>query len=132
MFGILFDNVIEKKLIIMKKVYLFDLFDLMVNQWYYDSGHLNQQNKSEFPTDNDQNFNKSVEEMETETHKITKEVWVSTDGTTKYIRTSSHSKKPKVDVSVLESKLKKAIETENFELAAELRDEIRKHKKSGI
>ena len=59
-----------------------------------------------------QKIEKALEETETETHIIKKETWISTDGTSKFTRTYSESKnqKPKVDVKVLESKLKEAIE----------------------
>lgn len=116
-----------------KKVYLFDLSDLFLNPFYsinsFDFGNHSKNVEKQFPADNDTNFNKEVEELETETHKIKKETWISTDGTISYTRTSSESKKkPKVDVSVLESKLKEAIEKEEYEKAAQLRDEIRKLK----
>jgi len=121
----------EKKYIIMKKIYLFDLFDLFANTWQMDMDSLNL-NKKKFPKDNDENWSKTSEEFETGTHSIKKEIWISTDGTQKYIKTVTESKKPQVDVSVLESELQKAIECENYEKACLLRDEIRKHKKSGI
>ena len=109
-----------------KKYYLFDLSDLLQNSLNFDDF-----GNSDFPKENDPNFNKEVEEIETDTHIIKKETWISTDGTSKYVRTYSESKykKPEVDVKLLESELKKAIEKEEFEKAAELRDEIRKFKK---
>jgi len=107
----------------MRKIYLFDLSDLF---------SLNSKNSESelFPKENDSNYNKIVEETETETHIIKKETWVSTDGTSKFTRTYSESKfqKPKVDVKLLESALKEAIEKEEFEKAAQLRDEIKKWK----
>ncbi len=76
------------------------------------------------------NDNKTIEETESDTHIIKKETWVSTDGRYKFTRTYSESKnqKPKVDVKVLESALKEAIEKEEFEKAAQLRDQIKKLK----
>ena len=115
----------------MRKIYLFDLSDL----FSLNSNNLfNDFTKTEdqyLPKDNDPNYNKTVEETENETHIIKKETWISTDGTSKFIKTYSESKnqKPKIDVKVLESKLKEAIEKEEFEKAAQLRDEIKKCKK---
>lgn len=114
-----------------KKYYLFDLSDLFLNSLNYklDFRDFNKKDSESFPKDDDTKFNKEVEEIETETHIIKKETWISTDGTSKYVRTYSESKKPKVDVKELESKLKLAIEKEEFEIAAQLRDEIKKFKK---
>lgn len=113
-----------------KKYYLFDISDLFLTSLNnIDFGDLSKIDSKGFPKDNDANFNKEVEEIETETHVIKKETWISTDGTSKYVRTYSESKKPKVDVKELESKLKLAIEKEEFEMAAKLRDEIKKFKK---
>jgi protein arginine kinase activator len=109
-----------------KKYYLFDLSDLFFNQLNFDFGDFD---NSKFPKENDSNFNKEIEEIETETHIIKKETWISTDGTSKYVKTYSESKKPKIDVKLLESKLKEAIEKEEFEKAAELRDQIKEFKK---
>lgn len=77
------------------------------------------------PKENDPNFNKEVEEFETKTHKIIKEKWISNDGTQTYVRTKSITKENGKDVQLLESELKKAIKNENFEKAAELRDQIK-------
>ena len=114
----------------MRKIYLFDLSDLFSLN---SKGIFNDFSKSDdeyFPKDNDTRYNKTVEETETDTHIIKKETWVSTDGTSKFTRTYSETKnrKPKVDVKVLESALKEAIEKEEFEKAAQLRDEIKKLK----
>lgn len=119
----------------MRKIYLFDLSDLFsqTSKTFSDFSKMEKyfNNDDEyFPKDNDTRYNKTVEETETETHIIKKETWVSTDGTSKFTRTYSESKnqKPKVDVKVLESALKQAIEKEEFEKAAQLRDEIKKLK----
>jgi excinuclease UvrABC helicase subunit UvrB len=130
MIGPIFDNILEKKLKTMRKIYLFDLSDLFS---LTSKSMFNDFSKSEdeyFPKENDTRYNKTVEESETETHIIKKETWISTDGTSKFTRTYSESKnqKPKVDVKVLESALKEAIEKEEFEKAAQLRDEIKKLK----
>lgn len=110
----------------MRKIYLFDLSDLFSQTMF---GDFSKNENEYFPKENDSRFNKTVEETETETHIIKKETWVSTDGTSKFTRTYSESKKmPKVDVRLLESELKEAIEKEEFEKAAQLRDEIKKWK----
>lgn len=119
----------------MRKIYLFDLSDL----FSLNSKNLFSDSKMEkyfnsddeyFPKDDDSRYNKTIEETETDTRIIKKETWISTDGTSKFTRTYSESKKqsPKVDVKVLESALKEAIEKEEFEKAAQLRDEIKKYK----
>jgi excinuclease UvrABC helicase subunit UvrB len=120
----------------MRKIYLFDLSDLFslnTKNMFSDFKKMDKYftNDNEyFPKENDSNYNKVVEETETDTHIIKKETWISTDGTSKFTRTYSETKnqKPKVDVSLLESKLKEAIEKEEFELACQLRDQIKKLK----
>jgi len=115
----------------MRKIYLFDLSDLFslssksIEDFYKLDKYF--KNENDYPKDNDSRYNKTVEETETDTHIIKKETWISTDGSSKFTRTYSESKlKPKVDVKVLESALKEAIEKEEFEKAAQLRDEIKK------
>lgn len=111
-----------------KKYYLFDLSDLFLSQFERPFQFQTfTKTESFFPKDDDKNFNKQVEESETETHKIKKETWVSHDGASKFTRTWSETKnpEPKIDVKLLESKLKEAIETENYELACKLRDQIK-------
>ncbi len=116
----------------MRKIYLFDLSDLfsLNSKNMFSDFYKMESSKDDFPKDNDSNYNKTVEESETDTHIIKKETWISTDGTSKFTRTYSESKsqKPKVDVKVLESKLKEAIDKEEFELACQLRDQIKKLK----
>jgi protein-arginine kinase activator protein McsA len=83
-----------------------------------------------FPKENDPNFNKSVEEVENDTHVIKNETWTSVDGKSVYKRQIIESKKklsPNIDNLKLE--MKKAIEEENFERAAELRDKIKEIEK---
>ncbi len=112
----------------MRKIYLFDLSDLFLSlnsNKFSDFSKM--ENDKNFPKENDSRYNKTVEETETDTHIIKKETWISTDGTSKFTRTYSESKSqmPKVDVKVLESQLKEAIEKEEFELACQLRDQIK-------
>jgi protein-arginine kinase activator protein McsA len=83
-----------------------------------------------FPKENDPNFNKSVEEVENDTHVIKNETWTSLDGKSVYKRQiieSNFKISPNVDSLKLE--MKKAIEEENFERAAELRDKIKEIEK---
>ncbi len=115
----------------MRKIYLFDLSDLFsLTSKNMFSDFSKMENDKNFPKDNDNRYNKTVEETETDTHIIKKETWISTDGTSKYTRTYSESKSqiPKIDVKVLESQLKEAVEKEEFEKAAQLRDQIKKLK----
>ncbi len=101
----------------MRKIYLVDLFDLFASD--LASSRLKSDEKD---------MTKTIEEFESETHTTKKETWVSQDGTYRYTRTYSEPK-ARVDVGELESRLKKAVEIEDYETAAVLRDEIRKHKK---
>ncbi len=115
----------------MRKIYLFDLSDLFsLTSKNMLSDFSKMENDKNFPKDNDTRYNKTVEETETDTHIIKKETWISTDGTSKYTRTYSESKPQfsKIDVKVLEYQLKKAVEKEEFEKAAQLRDQIKKLK----
>lgn len=102
----------------MRKLYLIDWLDLLSK----DSFSTNQPRKSE------PEWSKTVEEFEDDTHNIRKETWVSPDGTSRYVRTYSEPKR-KVDVKELESRMKEAVEKEEFEEAARLRDEIKRLKK---
>ena len=111
------------------KIYLFNLSDLFYNPMKLLNFSEFDFKEFNFPKDNDSNFNKEVEEIETETHIIKKETWISTDGTSRYVRTWSESKKTKLDVDYLQLELKRAVEKEDFEKAAKLRDQIRKIKK---
>lgn len=86
-------------------------------------------NDLSFPSDQDKEFNKTEEVVETETHMIKTEKWVSIDGSKTFSRTTSESKsKPKLkEPSVKELKLllDKAVESQDFEKAIELRDKIK-------
>lgn len=108
----------------MRKIFLLSsLFDEFLNSDF------NWEVKN-FPKENDPNFNKSVEEVENDTHIIKNETWTSVDGKSIYKRQIVESKKkltPSVDNLKLE--MKKAIEEENFERAAELRDQIKQIEK---
>jgi excinuclease UvrABC helicase subunit UvrB len=114
----------------MRKIYLFDLSDLFSLTSKNMFSDFSKSDDEYFPKDNDSRYNKTIEETESDTHIIKKETWVSTDGRYKFTRTYSESKnqKPKVDVKMLESALKEAIEKEEFEKAAQLRDQIKKLK----
>lgn len=79
----------------------------------------------EFPKENDANWSKTVESLNTETHIIKKEKWISKDGKSTMERFISELKSTKT-LDSLKNDLKKAIESEDFEKAAEIRDEIKK------
>lgn len=109
---------------------LSDLFNMFDDYDYdygfnndYDHGHKNEKI-------DESKFNKEVEEFETDTHIVKKEVWTSIDGTSKYVKTYSQSKKASSsNLLKLEKELENAVKSENYEKAAELRDEIKKIKK---
>lgn len=87
-----------------------------------------------FPKEGDPNFHKTEENVETDTHIIKKEKWVSVDGTQRFERTSSQSKsQPKAlkepTKEQLQLEMKTAIDNQEFEKAAELRDKIKKMEK---
>lgn len=108
---------------------IFSLFDDFFNSSKKQSfGIFNIFGETYFPKENDPNFNKKIEEIETDTHIITKEIWTSVDGTESYSRTTSKSKSKISNKSIesLRSDLKLAIDSENYEKAAEIRDQIRK------
>lgn len=86
---------------------------------------------SDFPEDGDPNFHKTEENIDTGNHTVKKEVWVSTDGTQRYERTSMVSKAigkalREPTLEELKSELQKAVENQKYEDAAKLRDEIKK------
>lgn len=103
---------------------IFQLFDDFFNSnQIYGSANFQQ-----FPQDGDSNFHKSTEELESENHSIVKETWVSVDGSQVYSRTTHKSKigaLPK-NVDILRKQLKAAIDSEEYEKAAKIRDEIKK------
>jgi len=101
--------------------YMKDLFALLLG------GDLFSQSTNsslDFPKDNDPNWSKTVETSETKTHIIKIETWISKDGNFKMERSSTELKR-KVDVGRLKIQLKRAVENEDYEKAAELRDKIK-------
>ena len=102
--------------------YMKDLFALLLG----GGDMFTQSNGSsmEFPKDNDPNWSKTVETSETKSHIIKKETWISKDGSCHMERFSTEIKKS-VDVGRLKRQLKKAIDMEDYEKAAELRDKIK-------
>lgn len=107
---------LTKKEKLMRKIYLLDLMDL-ANEFL-------SKRKSE-------EWSRTTEEFDSQNYTSRTEKWVSPDGTSSYTRTIVEPKRPKVDVKWLESKLKKAIESEEYELAAVIRDQITEAKKEG-
>ena len=87
-----------------------------------------------FPKEGDPNFHKTEENVETESHIIKKEIWISFDGTQRYERTSSKSKtSPKSlnepNIEQLKLDMKSAVDNQQFEKAAEIRDKIKELEK---
>ena len=98
-----------------------DLFALLLG------GDLFSQNSNSslgFPKDDDPNWSKVVESIETKSHIISKEVWTSKDGKVKMERVSTEIKR-KENVDILKRKLKRAVDSEDYEQAAKLRDKIK-------
>lgn len=86
----------------------------------------------ELPKDGDSNFNKEVLESENETHIIKNEIWTSLDGQEVYKKVTFESKKTlsEKNIEELQSLMKEAVDLEDFEKAAELRDQIKQLKSS--
>lgn len=101
----------------------FSLFRSSFNRSIFDG--------SEFPKDDDKNFHKSEEVIETANHSIKKEKWVSIDGCQVFERNTKTSKSPgqlKPSKKDLEAQLQEAISSQDFEKACDLRDQIKKFK----
>jgi len=103
-----------------------DLFALLLgggNMFTQSNG-----SSMEFPKDNDPNWSKTIETSETKSHIIKTEVWISKDGGCRMERFSTEIKKS-IDVGRLKRQLKKAVDMEDYEKAAELRDKIKSAEK---
>jgi excinuclease UvrABC helicase subunit UvrB len=106
----------------------FSNFDDLFDDLFKSLGSVNYNSES-FPKDNDPNFNKTIEEVDNGTHTIKNETWTSLDGNQFYKRTTILSKSiPSKNLKQLEFDLKEAIQKEEFEKAAQIRDEIKKLK----
>lgn len=86
-----------------------------------------------FPQEGDPNFNKTEEVVDTGTHSVKKETWVSIDGTQRFERTSMSSKQAqktlkKPSKEELKFLLDKAVEDQEYEKAIEYRDALNKLK----
>jgi|688.fasta_scaffold161277_2 excinuclease UvrABC helicase subunit UvrB len=97
-----------------------DLFALLLGGDLFGN---TSQSSMTYPKDDDPNWSKTVESFETKTHLIKKEVWTSKDGNYRMERMVSEIKR-KVDVRRLKIQLQRALENEDYEKAAELRDKI--------
>lgn len=101
--------------------YMKDLFALLLGG---DMFTQSSESSLNFPTDDDPNWSKTIETSETKHHIVKKETWVSKDGNIKMERFSTEFKQ-KVNVDLLKRQLKRAVASEDYEKAAELRDKIR-------
>ena len=107
--------------------YMKDLFALLLG----GGDMFTQSNGSsmDFPKDDDPNWSKTVETSETKFHKVIKETWISKDGGIRMERFSTELKEKPVDIARLKRLLKKAVDSEDYEKAAELRDKIKSAEK---
>lgn len=78
-----------------------------------------------FPKDGDENWKKTEESVKRGNLLIVKETWVSVDGTQRMERFVSKPIQETVSKKKLEAQLQKAIQEENYEQAAILRDKIK-------
>lgn len=102
-----------------------DLFALLLGG---DLFNQNNNGSMNFPKDDDPNWSKTVETTETKTHILKIETWIAKDGSCRMERSSSEIKQT-VDVGRLKKLLKKAVENEDYEKAAQLRDKIKSFEK---
>lgn len=108
----------------MRKIYLLDLFDLLSM-----SEGIFEKNSSPSPK-KDEGWTKTAEEFEKDGYVTRKETWTSKDGSSRYVKTITEPKSdPKESIDLLEAQMKLAVEKEEFEKAAELRDKIKELKK---
>jgi len=104
----------------MRKIYLLDLLGLMGSGLEMDLA----------PREGDANWTRSVEEFEKDGIVSVRETWTSADGSSTYVKTYMESAaRQKEDARALESMLQEAVEREEYEKAAQLRDMIKELKK---
>jgi excinuclease UvrABC helicase subunit UvrB len=107
------------------------IFDILFNDDFFTNRMNFSMEDDNFPKDDDSNFSKTEETVETETHFIKKETWTSIDGAQKFVRTSMTSKQThktlkKPSKEELQALLDKAVEDQEYEKAIEYRDELSK------
>lgn len=108
----------------MRKIYLLDLFDLLsMSEGMFEK-------KSAVAPKREEDWTKTVEEFESGGYVTKKETWISKDGSSRYVKTITEPKQdPKESIELLETQMKLAVEKEEFEKAAELRDRLKELKK---
>ena len=108
----------------MRKIYLLDLFDLLsMSEGMFDK-------KSKPAPKKEEGWTKTVEEFEKGGYVTRKETWTSKDGSSRYVKTTTEPMRDsKESIEILEEKMKQAVEKEEFEKAAELRDKLKELKK---
>ena len=102
--------------------YMKDLFALLLGGDFFSPSSGSAMN---FPKDDDPNWSKTIETQETKTHIIKIETWVSKDGGCRMEKSSMELKQPPANLGKLKRMLDKAIQNEEYEKAAELRDKIK-------
>ncbi len=107
----------------MRRLHLLELFELLSIE-----SMLGEKMASE-PKENGE-WNKTVEELVENGHTIRKETWTSKDGSSRYVRTFIEPKQDYAKIiKALEEEMKAAVEKEEYEKAAALRDRIKEIKK---
>lgn len=104
--------------------------ELFGSFFQFNNFNFSESEDSGFPADDDVNYHKTEENVETKTHVIKKEIWTSVDGASRFERTSSKSKNSMIELPAPSKKeiqllLDKAVESQDFEKAIELRDQLK-------
>lgn len=117
-------NILYKKNISMRKIYLLDLFDLLsMSEGMFE--------KKSAPAPNpDEGWTKTVEEIDKGRYVAKTETWTSKDGSSRYSRSViEHKEDNSKRIEQLEEAMNLAVDREEFEKAAELRDKLKELKK---
>jgi len=81
---------------------------------------------SDFPKQDDPDYEYSQETVESQTSSTTKETWKSLDGSRQFSRVKTLPKKKELNEKEIREKIKKAVEVEDYELASRLKRKLDK------
>jgi protein-arginine kinase activator protein McsA len=109
-----------------------DLFNSLFNSFF----KMNESENFEYPKDGDPKFNKTIEEVDLGNYQMKTEIWKSLDGTKVFKKVSMISKSDQDNeekqknklLKTLEFDLQLAVKNEEYEKAAQIRDQIKKLK----